>query len=328
MKDKNQKFLNKITHGNSLEILPQIENNSVDIVLTDPPYFLDKMDESWDHKVVSNKNNQQTVKSLPAGMKFSREQGVRFYKWYFKISKEAYRVLKPGGFFFSFSSPRLYHRMASAADDANFEIRDCFLWVYTQNQPKAMSLDHFINKLKENSETKKALKKKLAGWKTPQIRSCFEPIMMAQKSPGATFLKNIIKNEIGLFNTQVRVGENMFPTNILTVNTISEIMDKNFLIKKPNKKEKGNHNLHMTVKPLCLCEHLIKLSAFSKDAVILDPFVGSGTTAIAAQNLKKNFIGIDSNYEYVKVARNRLRSSINKIKKCRKPQEQSQPVYV
>ena len=302
-------FLNKIICADSLTVLNKMEKNSIDIVLTDPPYFLDKLDNQWDHKVVSNKKNQHTVKSLPAGMKFDREQGVRFYNWYLLVSKEVFRVLKPGGFFFSFSSPRLYHRMASAVDDAGFELRDCFLWVYTQNQVKAMSLNHFIDKLKTDQKTKDILKNKLKGWKTPQIKSCFEPIVMAQKKPEGTFLENIVKNKVGLFNTAVRIGDNMFPSNILTIENINEIMDKNFLIKKPDRNEKAGFNNHMTVKPLLLCEHLLRLSAFSQNGIILDPFVGSGTTVVAAKSLGLNYIGIDSNPEYVEIARKRLENS-------------------
>jgi site-specific DNA-methyltransferase (adenine-specific) len=305
---KNKKFLNKIIHGDALEILPQLENNSIDIVLTDPPYFLDKMDKDWKHEIVSNKKNQRQVKSLPAGMKFDRQQGIKFYDWYLKISKELFRILKPGGFFFSFSSPRLYHRMASAVDDAGFEIRDCFLWLYTQNQPKAMSLSHFVDKLKINKEAKENLKKELKDWKTPQIKTCFEPIVMAQKPPEETFLANILKHQVGLFNTSVKVGNNMFPSNILVCDPINEVLDKYFLIDKPGKEEKGGFNHHLTVKPLLLCEHLIELSAFSNDAVILDPFVGSGTTAVAAKKLGKNFIGIDTNKEYIEIAIKRLKN--------------------
>ena len=305
---KNKRLINKIITGDVLEVLTKIEDNSVDIVLTDPPYFLDKLDNNWNHERVSSKKNQLTIKSLPAGMKFDRQQGINFYNWFLAVSKELYRVLKNGGFFFSFSSPRLYHRLASAVDDAGFMIRDCFLWIYTQNQAKAMSLNHFINKLDVSKPAKEKLKKKLSGWKTPQIKSCFEPIIMAQKPTDKTFLENIINNEVGLFNTNVKVGDNMFPSNILTVDHINDIMDKSFLVGKPTKKEKGDYNFHMTVKPLAICEHLIKLSAFSKNAVILDPFIGSGTTAIAAKNVGKNFIGIDSNPKYVKIALKRLKN--------------------
>src|SRR3989344_5834587 len=112
---KNRQFINKIICADALELLPQIEENSIDVVLTDPPYFLDKLDNNWDHKKVSAITDYcEVIRSLPPGMKFDREQGKRFYVWYSDIAKEIFRILKPGGFFFSFFSPRLYHRMASA----------------------------------------------------------------------------------------------------------------------------------------------------------------------------------------------------------------------
>ena len=303
---KNKIGINSIIHGDALKLLKEIKNDFVDVVLTDPPYFLDKMDNGWKHETVSSDRNQQTIKSLPAGMKFDKNQGVNFYNWYFQVADEILRILKPGGFFFSFSSPRLYHRMASAIDDAGFLIRDCFIWLYTQNQPKAMSINHFIDKMKVDDSTKKALKKKLEGWKTPQIKSCFEPIVMAQKTPNGTFLNNILKHNVGLFNTKVKIGDNMFPSNVFTIEKINEIIDKAFLISKPTKKEREDYNIHLTVKPLAICEYLIQLSTFSKDAIVLDPFVGSGTTCLAAKNLGKQFIGIDSNIEYVRITQRRL----------------------
>lgn len=311
---RNERFINKIICGDAMKLLPEIESNSIDIVLTDPPYFLDKLDNNWDHKKVSNQNNQYVIKSLPAGMKFDREQGKRFYSWYFEVSKEIFRILKPGGFFFSFSSPRLYHRMASAIDDAGFEIRDAFMWLYTQNQAKAMSLDHFIKKMNVSEKEKEKIRKKLNGWKTPQIKSCFEPIAMAQKPTQRTYLNNMLGHEVGLLNTNIRIGNNMYPANVFTVDSINELIDKTFLLPKPTNKEKGEYNDHKTVKPLAICEYLIKLSAFSKNAVILDPFVGSGTTAVAAKRLGKNYIGIDSNKKYVKIAERRLKEVEKEIR--------------
>jgi site-specific DNA-methyltransferase (adenine-specific) len=311
---KNKKFLNKIICADAMKLLPQIESDSIDVVLTDPPYFLDKLDNNWDHEKVSNQDNQYVIKSLPAGMKFDKEQGKKFYSWYFEVSKEIFRILKPGGFFFSFSSPRLYHRMASAIDDAGFEIRDAFIWLYTQNQAKAMGLDHFIKKMKISEEEKEKIRQKLNGWKTPQIKSCFEPIAMAQKPVDNTYLETILKYDVGLLNTNVKIGNGMYPANVFTVDNINELIDKTFLLPKPTKKEKGEYNDHKTVKPLAICEYLIKLSAFSKNAVILDPFVGSGTTAVAAKKLGKNYIGIDSNKKYVDIAEKRLKELDREIK--------------
>ncbi|MFH1230913.1 MAG: site-specific DNA-methyltransferase, partial [Planctomycetota bacterium] len=68
----NEEFINKIICADSLQFLPKLESDSIDVVLTDPPYFLDKMDNHWDDKKVSNQNNQYIIKSLPAGMKFER----------------------------------------------------------------------------------------------------------------------------------------------------------------------------------------------------------------------------------------------------------------
>jgi site-specific DNA-methyltransferase (adenine-specific) len=303
----NKEMINKIILGDALEVLPQIEDNTIDLVLTDPPYFLDKLDNNWNHETVSKITDYcRVVKSLPPGMKFSKEQGRKFYEWYLKISKELLRVLKPGGFFFSFSSPRLYHRMVLAVEDAGFLIRDCFIWLYTQNQPKAMSLNHFIDRLDLDEKSIKELKEMLDGWKTPQVKSCFEPIMMAQKEPEGTFLDNMLKYKVGLINTKVRIGENMFPSNVVTTDLIEESIDKCFLLPKPNKEEKGEFNIHKTVKPLAICEYIIKLTTFSEEAIVLDPFVGSGTTAVAARKLGRRFIGIDINREYVEIALKRL----------------------
>ncbi len=302
----NGKYLNKIIHGDVLQILPDIADNTVDLVLTDPPYFLDKMDNTWDNKKVASTKYHHVIKSLPAGMKFDKEQGKNFYNWYSKVSMQILRVLKPGGFFFSFSSPRLYHRMVSAIDDAGFLIRDCFIWLYTQNQPKAMSLNHFIDRLKESEETKDSLKKQLRGWKTPQIKSCFEPIVMAQKEPEGTFLENFRKYNVGLINTNIKIGEDMFPSNVISTDEINSLVDRCFLISKPDKREKGEFNTHKTVKPLSLCEHIIKLTTYSNKAVVLDPFCGSGTTLVAAKKLGRNFIGIDINKEYIEIAKLRI----------------------
>lgn len=310
---QNNNFINQIILGDSLDVLSEIKDDSIDVVLTDPPYFLDKMDNNWKYEKVEDTKNQQTIKSLPAGMKFDRKQGQDFYKWYYKVSEQIFRILKPGGFFFSFSSPRLYHRMASAVDDAGLEIRDCFLWLYTQNQAKAMSVNHFIDKMDISNEEKEEIKEKFDGWKTPQLKSCFEPIVMSQKPSDGTYLNNMLKNDIGLMNTNIKVGDNMFPSNVLTVDNINEIIDKSFLIGKPTKKEKGCFNNHKTVKPVEICEHIIKLTAFYENAVILDPFVGSGTTAVAAKKLGLNYIGIDANSEYVKISEKRLKELDKKI---------------
>lgn len=301
--------IDQIICADALETLPQLPSESIDLVLTDPPYFLDKLDNEWTPERAARRHYQsQTVFHLPPGMKFDPAQGRRMYEWYLTVSQELYRVLKPGGFFFSFASPRLYHRMTCAVEDAGFHIRDCFLWLYTQNQPKAMGLAHFIDRMDIHEDAKEALKARLAHWKTPQVKSCFEPIVVAQKPCDGTFLENFLQHGVGLFNTEVRIGQNMFPANILLVDGVETVLDKYFLVPKPSVEERGAFNLHPTAKPLALCEYLIRLSTV-EGAVVLDPFLGSGTTALAAHNLKRRFIGIEINPEYAAIAQRRLKNA-------------------
>jgi len=301
-------WLDQIICGDALEILPRLPANSVDLVLTDPPYFLDKLDNEWTPERAARRfYKSQAVFHLPPGMKFDPNQGRRMYEWYLEVSRELLRVLKPGGFFFSFSSPRLFHRMACAVEDAGFHIRDTFLWLYTQNQPKAMGVAHFIERMPLSEDTKQSLKERLSGWKTPQVKSCYEPIIVAQKPYEGTFLENMLQYGVGLFHTEVRIGQNMFPANVLLVEGVEETLDKYFLVPKPSVEERGAFNQHPAVKPLALCEYLIQLTV-PEGAVVLDPFLGSGTTALAARSLKRRYIGIEINPEYVAIACKRLQN--------------------
>lgn len=296
-----KQYINKIIHDDCINVLPKLPSNSIDLVLTDPPYFLDKLDDKWIHeKAKPTKYKKQIVNHLPSGMRFDPEQAKRLYEWYLPISKEIMRVLKPGGFFMTFASPRLFHRVACAVEDAGFYLRDTFLWLYTQSQPKAMGLHHFIEKLDLSEEYKNILHEKLNYWKTPQVKSVYEPIIIAQKPYEGTLLKNFIKHKTGLFNTAIKIGENKFPSNILIVEETETILDRYFLIEKDKEKIE-----HPTTKPVELFQYLIKLSTV-EGAVVLDPFVGSGTTAIAAKRTNRKFIGIEINEPYVQIALSRL----------------------
>ncbi len=306
---------NKILHGDALELFKNIPDDSIDLILTDPPYFLDKLDSNWDVEEVNSKKNMRVITSLPAGMKFSRQQGVELYNWYLEVAKEAHRVLKPGGFFFTFSSPRLYHRIASAVDDAGFEIRDAFMWLYTQSQAKAMSLNHVIKRTKLSEEEKEDLTNRLEGWKTPQLKSNYEPIVFGRKEVEGSNLKNVLEYDVGLINTNETTGDNMFPSNVMSTDLINEDIDRCFLISKPTKKEKGEYNTHKTVKPVDLCKHLMKLTMLSKDAIVLDPFMGSGTTAVAAKMLGLYYLGFEINQEYIDITDKRLNEAEQVIKK-------------
>ncbi len=99
----------------------------------------------------------------------------------------------------------------------------------------------------------------------------------------------------------------MFPSNVLSSEEISKVIDRAFLTGKPSKNERGTFNNHKTVKPLSLCEYLIALTT-REGSLVLDPFSGSETTAVACKKLNRNFIAIEMNKEYVDISNQRLKS--------------------
>lgn len=244
-------------------------------------------------------------------MKFDRNQSRKFNEFYKTVSVEVFRILKPGGAFISFSSPRLYHSMAMAVEDVGFEIRDMLGWIYTQSQVKAFSQDHIINKDKfMTPDEKTKLKELCTNWKTPQLKPAIEPMCLAVKPIEGRYIDNFNKYGTGLMNTsdETKTGEGFFPSNIVTTDEIEESMDRVFLVAKPNKVEKGDYNTHLSVKPVNLISHLVKL--FTKEnAVVLDPFMGSGTTAVACVQSKRNYIGFDINKEYIEITERRIKDS-------------------
>lgn len=301
---------NHIYHGNCIEYMQKMEANSVDMVCTDPPYFLDGLGDDWNKDKLDAKGSSFVIGNLPTSMKFDRKQSKKFYEFYTTVSKEAFRILKPGGAFLSFSSPRLYHSMAMAIEDAGFEIRDMLGWIYTQSQVKAFSQDHIINNDKTRTdEQKETLKETCKNWRTPQLKPAIEPICLAVKPTEGRLIDNFDKYGTGLMNTsentKVGINNDYFPSNIVTTEHIDETMDKVFLVSKPNKEEKGTFNTHVSVKPVSLISHLIKL--FTKEnALVLDPFMGSGTTAVACITTNRKYIGYDLNVEYIQIANKRI----------------------
>ena len=297
----------KIINNDCMIELNRLEDDSIDCVITDPPYFIDKLDNKWDAEEVKNDVKNSHIKHLPKGMKFDKSQVKNLYDYYLELSKLLFKKMKPGAYFLSFSSPRLYHAIAMSCEIAGFEIRDMINWNYTQSMPKGMSISHIIDKMKITEEEKNKLKDEYKNYKTPQIRSCFEPICVAMKPLGKlTFIQNELQFKTGLldFSQKVGIDNDRVPANVITTEEYNESYDKNFLISKPSKIEKGNTNTHITVKPISLIEHLINL--FSKEnSLVVDPFLGSGTTALACKNTKRRCLGIELNKEYYQICLDR-----------------------
>ena len=298
-----------ILNADCMVELSKLADNSIDCVITDPPYFIDKLDNKWSSNQVNSDVKNSHIKHLPKGMKFDKSQVKNLYDYYLELSKLLFKKMKPGAYFLSFSSPRLYHAIAMSCEIAGFEIRDMINWNYTQSMPKGMSISHIIEKMNLTEEEKSKLIDEYKDYKTPQIRSCFEPICVAMKPIGKlTFIQNELQFKTGLldFSQKVGIDNDRVPANIITTEEYNESYDKNFLVSKPSKSEKGEHNTHITVKPIALIEHLVKLFS-KKGALVVDPFLGSGTTALACKNTQRKCIGTELNSEYYNICLNRCK---------------------
>ena len=115
--------INKIYCGDCITLMQQIDDNSIDAIVTDPPYELGFMGKEWDNTGIAYNIN---------------------------LWKEAFRILKPGGYLLSFGGSRTYHRMVCAIEDAGFEIRDMIEWVYGSGFPKSHNIGKAIDKLQCN----------------------------------------------------------------------------------------------------------------------------------------------------------------------------------
>lgn len=280
--------------GDAVDVMASLPAKSIHMVLTDPPYFIDGLDSSWKKGSQDAPRATGSVGGLPVGMKFDRSQSYRLQSFMSRVAHEWMRLLLPGGFALVFSQPRLVHRIAVAMEDTGFEIRDQICWRFTQRaQFKAFRLNHFVERMDISTEEKSRIIKSLGNRRTPQLRPQFEAIVVAQKPREGTFLKNWLIHKTGLIDPEVKV-EGKSPSNIITC-------------EKPKLSERALTNGHLTPKPVALLETLIRLFTV-RGQVVLDPFIGSGSTAVAAKSTGRKCIGIDVNPEYIEVAKRRVGS--------------------
>lgn len=220
----------RLVLGDCIEEMKKMDSNSIDCIVTDPPYEIGFMDKSFD------------------------KTGIAFRT---DVWKEALRVLKPGGYLLAFGFSRTYHRMTCAIEDAGFEVRDCLMWIYSVGFPKShnvgLGIDkfygsenrgraipsasvHFPNgKYAEEKLTgnkveeyvgKTELGKKYSGYGTA-LKPAYEPILMCRKPLVGTVAKNVIEYGTGGINidacrVSVPEGEDLSgikPRDITKLNT-------------------------------------------------------------------------------------------------------------
>ena len=366
--------------GDCLEKLKDLPDNSVDSIVTDPPYGLSFMSKKWDYDVPS-----------------------------VEIWTECLRVLKPGGHLLSFSGSRTYHRMAVRIEDAGFEIRDQIMWIYGSGFPKSLNIGKAADKLQGNEREVVGTKRgqgnipndrgnwglkphtdvivdkgqsEWEGWGTA-LKPAHEPIVVARKPLSEKSVAlNVLKWGTGGLNIDVsRIGYNddkpkgtwldredgnswnkdykrtedwepnntgRWPANIILDEEAGQILDEQsgiskstpdkrttktptgqmfgtgkitshndkggasrfFYCPKTSKKDRDEDNNHPTVKPTSLMEYLIKLIT-PVNGTVMDPFMGSGSTGKASVRNGFDFIGIEREEEYIKIAEARIKNELN-----------------
>jgi DNA modification methylase len=129
--------------GDCLEVLPTLEADSVDAVVTDPPYGLEFMGKEWDrfdrNGPASFEHSMQDFKNfrpLPRHGTLGYKGMLAFQAWCEQWGREALRVTKPGGYLLAFGGTRTHHRLVCALEDAGWIIRDELDWIYASGFPK------------------------------------------------------------------------------------------------------------------------------------------------------------------------------------------------
>jgi site-specific DNA-methyltransferase (adenine-specific) len=317
----------KLLEGDCLEVLGELEPESVDAIVTDPPYGIGFQHERWDSAAIRE-----------AAAKAGHDRlnpNEAFEAWCRIWATECRRVMKPGAFLAAFGSPRTYHRLACGVEDAGLEVRDTLMWLYAEGMSKSR---HY------------------PGGRSTTLKPAFEPIVLARRELDGTTEETIARHGTGALNAEACRIEGRHPANVVLGHDPgcgkrycvrgcpvaaadacaeegrSRLAPSRFLYtpkasrserdagcenlprrtldlfpnaQKGGKKPAQARNPHPTVKPLALMRWLVRLLC-PPGGLVLDPTAGSGTTGAAAVLEGRRFVGIELEPAYMEIAAARI----------------------
>ena len=305
-----------LLHADSLALLPELPADSVEAIITDPPYGIGFGGEAWDSGKLTD----------PA----------TFQGWTSAWAAEVLRVLKPGGWLAAFGTPRTAHRLVAGVEDAGFEIRDQLLWLYANGVPKSQRrVDGLGSTLKPAYEpillARKPLKGAtldanlaLHGTGALQIDAGRVPRREGGRgfwpanvtlTHGARCRQEHCQTDcpVALIDTEPRPGREisrLFFASKASRREREAGCEELALREVPIYPRGGGavrlvRNAHPTVKPLELMRWLARLLC-PPGGTVLDLFAGSGSTGAACVLEGRRFVGIERDERYVPVARARI----------------------
>lgn len=288
--------------GNSIEIVKTISDNSIHAIISDIPYGIGHDD--WD--ILHNNTNSAFCGSskaqTKAGSIFKRRGKplngwseadkkipLEYQQWCSSWASNWLRILVPGASCFVFAGRRLAHRCICALEDSGFILKDILAWQKNNAPHRAQRVSAIFSRRQDKkNETK------WESWRVANLRPIFEPILWFQKpyKIGTTLADNILSYNVGAWNESAFNKYNKYykSSNIIKVDVTSN--DRGF---------------HTAQKPIKLMELLISLVTL-ENQVVLDPFMGSGTTCVASKKLNRKYIGIDIEEKNIKITKERLQS--------------------
>ncbi len=299
--------MDKVIVGDSIEIVKSIESESIHAIISDIPYGIGCDD--WDvlhnntNSALGGSSNAQLAggglfkrrgKPLNGWSEADKKIPLEYQEWCSSWATEWLRVLKPGASCFIFAGRRYAHRCIIALEDTGFTFKDMLSWEKESAAHRAQRLS-VIYERREDLENAS----KWEGWRVANLRPLFEPILWFQKpyKTGGSIASNVLEYGVGAWNETAMQRYN--------INHGKEAVCSNIIKVRINERDRG---LHVAQKPLQLMELLVSLVT-TEGETVLDPFMGSGTTCVAARNLGRNYIGIEINEKFAEIARRRLENN-------------------
>ena len=280
----NADYLDRIVRGDCRDHIPRLADNSIELFLSDIPYGINLDD--WD--VLHDNTNSALLGQSPAQVGKSafkrrgkpingwsqadRNIGREYQAWCQEWAEMVFPKMKSGASLFVFGARRTVHRVVNAFEDCGFLLKDVLAWQKESAHHRAqrVSIVYERRGLESDAEA-------WSGWRLGNLAPVYEPIAWLVKpyKIGGTIADNVLEHGVGAINLADCQIQGTNPTNLLAFGF-----------------RKGEQRIHEAQKPLKLIEFLISLTT-REGHVVLDPFMGSGTTAVAARRLNRRFIGFE-----------------------------------